>query len=100
MKGYVRPEHYKIGCTGNVKLRYNSKKGRSAIVVQIPVLGRNKYELEEAIQTLFSNRRMSNMEEFALSKADLEVLKLIREAKNPLTFVRQLIKNKQKDKSA
>jgi Meiotically up-regulated gene 113 len=88
MQGWGKPEWYKIGCSENILVRYQSKRSRAMIVCVIPA--KDKYELEAAIHGLFSFRRIDRREVFALTEDDLKCLRVIASAEDPLKEVRKL----------
>src|SRR5579871_2613503 len=84
---------YKIGCSGNIKQRYNSKRGRADIILEIPAIECNKFTLEQKIHWLFSGKRVSGAEMFDLNANDLAKLKAISESTSPLAAVNSFLKS-------
>jgi hypothetical protein len=76
LANYGKDKLFKIGCTTNIKRRYQDKGTHADIVTLITIpAGMNMYRAESEIHGLMRSKRRGQMEVFDLSPDDIQILK-------------------------
>lgn len=74
-----RGDQYKIGCANDIRLRYNSKRAISDVVLVIVVPDEmNPFSAESMVHKFFSTKNVDGYETFALDADDLRVFDSLR----------------------